>query len=571
MKLTIGVPVHNCDYVIKLGLLNNLNILRNSGIDYKMVIIDDNSNMETKELLRKLSDRNMHLHVYHTEDYISHPNPNLGWNVNFLLDQVEPDDDYYLHLESDVFINEDTIPQLIKTFTNYENTKVAMPIFYFPDNRINWANKWWYNDIQEINKFTIQTWNYPIGCFLIKSDIARNKNIRIDPGIRLWGVDIFFSEIMQKHYPNGSIYNPNASVMHYQSASSKPYSNKEYFHHDWNILGKACDKNYLTNSYSSSLPLPHTIDSSKYYTFLPYDFQIDHSDQKICELFNVLNENDLDATVMYNSQLICQKYPFLSNPSKVLSYNIANINDNDVVVLNQKNINFITMKHIHQIRKVVFNQDSHYILNNVPEEYLNLFNLNYNVTDMIHTSYYNKDLLSTHLPDVNHHVVRTFFDKNIFQYSNNKKIQIAFVPGHAIKNSNIYACIQNLDIELVPIEYKTKYGVADILKDALIYLDWSEDCNSIAMEAIYSGCIILSDKPKCSIDHIDSEYFYELNKNISQLEFNNIMANIINIFKNDIDTLYSKTSYYSSKIIDVYNKNNFTKDILSIMGRLQGV
>lgn len=216
IKITVGMPIHNALHVIKKSIPALIHCLNYHGINFQLIIIDDNSDSETKEYLRSLNGDNVK--VFHTEDFISEANPNLSWNVNFLLDQVREDDDYYLNLESDVIVNEDTVPLLIGGLQGFKNAIAAHPILATEKKDINYP-------VSPFDPSVTHTYIYmreppTFSCLLIRGEIARDRELRADINIKLWYADVDFNRhlIFKTDRPMLLVHQSHA--LHYQNSSS---------------------------------------------------------------------------------------------------------------------------------------------------------------------------------------------------------------------------------------------------------------------------------------------------------------------------------------------------------------
>ena len=229
-KITIGIPIHNAIDVAEKTIQLAANACIANNYDFQIIVVDDNSDQNTKNILSRLISYNKNIHIYHTEDYISNPSPNLAWNDNFILNNVRDDDDYCLILESDVWIINSTIPCLIEGFNTHDNISAVLSAQLNPDRKtVNWANGVWYEntDIKDIPKELIiddYRTNIPIGCALLRGEIARNPKIRIDETFTLWSCDDdFWHNLRYETNTNILCYN-KSKVVHIAHKSSPAYN-----------------------------------------------------------------------------------------------------------------------------------------------------------------------------------------------------------------------------------------------------------------------------------------------------------------------------------------------------------
>jgi hypothetical protein len=228
MKLTIGMPIVNAIDCCERSINCIITSMKINNYDFNFNIIDDNSNEETKDRLSEIC-KTHDINLYHTEDYITSVNPNLAWNVNFLLNKVNPEDDYYLNLESDVYVEQDTIPKLIQGIKGRENKICAVhPMLYHEGiNAINWAGGGFMPPIQPDFLKSQYVQLTPFSCLLVLGEYARNPQIRVDERLRLWYCDYDFSMQIQKITGKKIWYTCLSKAIHLCNGSSKGIANWE--------------------------------------------------------------------------------------------------------------------------------------------------------------------------------------------------------------------------------------------------------------------------------------------------------------------------------------------------------
>lgn len=221
MKITAIMPVHNAALHAVTAAYQIIDNLFCVEAEWQLILIDDNSETVDKEILCELESVEPGIHLYHTEDFISTPSPNLGWNINLGMDQVTPEDDYLLIVESDVYLEPFCLRNLIQA-----GKEVAIPQFFSRCKRLSThsypgcpANV----PIDELPQtiLTQQTvkWGH-LGCMLLKGDIARDTTIRIEADkFRLWYADFDLCGQIKAH-GHEITYVPSAHVRHRGNVSS---------------------------------------------------------------------------------------------------------------------------------------------------------------------------------------------------------------------------------------------------------------------------------------------------------------------------------------------------------------
>ena len=221
MNITVAMPVHNAALSAVTAAYQILDNIFCCEAAWQLLVIDDHSNAEERAILEHLG-RMPGVRLAHTQDFIDTPNPNLGWNVNWAMDQVTPEDDYFLHVESDVYLEPFCLRELVR---GIGDAAMATPHYFSVCKRLATHS---YPDcipnvpIELIPKDApVQTikWGH-LGCMLIRGDVARDRAIRIDADtFRLWyaDFDLCGSIVSKGHH---IVYVPSAHVRHRGNVSS---------------------------------------------------------------------------------------------------------------------------------------------------------------------------------------------------------------------------------------------------------------------------------------------------------------------------------------------------------------
>lgn len=119
-KCDIIIPVYNAPEWVSL-CIEAINISDQSNVINKIIIIDDCSNSETKELLRELEKKNKKVFCIHNEQ-------NLGFVKSCNKGLALSNSDYIMLLNSDCLLAYDTTCRLINILENYRDVGLISPL-----------------------------------------------------------------------------------------------------------------------------------------------------------------------------------------------------------------------------------------------------------------------------------------------------------------------------------------------------------------------------------------------------------------------------------------------------------
>jgi len=227
MKLSIGVPVHNAVDCTLRTLDKLIWACKQNGWDIELHVIDDNSSNETHERLverlRLIEDFPWELVT--TQSFTDSPAPNLAFNVNWLLSNVSADADYYLNLETDVFVNPKVLEIMVQRIRDTPDVCMVFPKqvtlnreyadFHFCQRG--------YIPVGEMpDDLTVDryfNWTH-FGCILVRGEDARNPGIRVDERFKLFCADQDYSLRLRQVTKQHILYTPAGHVIHVGHASS---------------------------------------------------------------------------------------------------------------------------------------------------------------------------------------------------------------------------------------------------------------------------------------------------------------------------------------------------------------
>jgi glycosyltransferase involved in cell wall biosynthesis len=168
------------------------------------------------------------------------------------------------------------------------------------------------------------------------------------------------------------------------------------------------------------------------------------------------------------------------------------------------------------VRKVIFNQNTYLTFEGLP--YSKDYDMPYLRTDVEATLCVSEDnlrYLQYVFPELPLHRVRLSANKSDFFYQPEKKRQIALTVDRSKEDVNQILNILKIKkategFDWVFIQNKTEKQVAQILKDALIFLSFgkAEGFSLPPMEAMLCGCIVVGYHGRAGAEYFDPEYSY---------------------------------------------------------------
>lgn len=117
MKLSVVIPVYNCERYIE-NCLNS--ILVNNDDDYELIIVNDGSNDNTREIIENISDRRIKL--YNNENH------GVSYSRNFGL--TKSSGEYVMFVDADDYLSNDWHEKVFNNLKNYD-------LFIFSNDNIS--------------------------------------------------------------------------------------------------------------------------------------------------------------------------------------------------------------------------------------------------------------------------------------------------------------------------------------------------------------------------------------------------------------------------------------------------
>jgi hypothetical protein len=312
------------------------------------------------------------------------------------------------------------------------------------------------------------------------------------------------------------------------------------------------------------------------YFLTPYSKFPNGGIKVICEMVSTLVNCGYDVLAMHLDVDLDTQIEWISNPYPFISFNLNSIKDNDIIVIPEIFPNFITNILPHNIRKIIFNQNTTYMLDTLSKYNYNIENLGeiynkdkYNTTDMIFVSSQNNNYISPYLPNnIKSHVLTQYINNNIFNYSQNKKIQIACMPrkGREIISQVLTKIAK--EIPYIFIYDKTQHEVAEIMKESLIFLSWSnvelEGFLLPAAEAMACGCMVVGNTPGGSQDFMLPDHCYPILTESHKNNIHFLIKYIVDQYNKNPEIVVARGEQASKYILDKYSYHNYKDSVINI-------
>lgn len=291
---------------------------------------------------------------------------------------------------------------------------------------------------------------------------------------------------------------------------------------------------------------------------IPY---INHPSGGINTIFNMsstLTKNNIHNYMMYIDTN--------NKNDNVRPFNMSDITPSDIFVIPETLPDIVKFNLPKNNRKIIFNQNLEYTINPVNPLKINIneiYEEQYNVTDIICVSKHNYHKIKEITPhNINIQLFNHYINDNIFNFNRNKKIQIACMPQKG--TSVILNTIFSANVPAVLIQGASQKNVAQILKESLIFLCWSDLQEGFFLppaEAMACGCAVIGNTPGGAIDFMKPEYCYPVHK---KENINNIIKYVLEQYNENPYKILCKTRIASDFILNTYNYKEYENTILKI-------
>ncbi len=196
-KLSVIIPSYNVLPYLKITL-NSL--AENTFNDFELIIIDDNSNKETKEFLKNISS-SCTVIFNERQEYVTH-----NWNTGIKLSHGQ----YIAILNNDVLLPKNWDVPLINGLNN--DIWVTSPYLTDPISNIPFT----------INE-RFPKINIAGSCFMLKRKTFDITGL-FPEEMKIWFNDVWLSWVITKVYKKKCIYIPEVVVHHFKSKSCESMS-----------------------------------------------------------------------------------------------------------------------------------------------------------------------------------------------------------------------------------------------------------------------------------------------------------------------------------------------------------
>lgn len=317
IKLSVIIPIYNCDKYIS-RLIDS--ILRQDYDNYEIILMNDGSTDETKEILDKIKNEKFTIVHKNNTGVSDTRNQALKMITGDLITFIDSDDyisDNYFSTIMQIY-NENNEPDLINFgfYSEVEDEKFKV----LSSDEIKYKNVY-YKNKEELNKDLVELWDntmlYNIWNKVYKTKIIKDNNLTFIK--ENWGEDVIFN----KEYLmlTNTMYNSEYCFYHYirerKNALTKKFKSnffeirkKEFFEY---------------NEYFQKLDIP----KNKYYEFSCRRFiervlgcfeNIYNSDMSFKEKYKMFKKIMNDTTVneaLKNAKLKSKKVKILVLPIKM--------------------------------------------------------------------------------------------------------------------------------------------------------------------------------------------------------------------------------------------------------------
>ena len=248
------------------------------------------------------------------------------------------------------------------------------------------------------------------------------------------------------------------------------------------------------------------------------------------------------------------------------------LNDSDYVIFPEIYAHFISEINI-VCKKVIFNQNCYYTFLNKNDNYS--FENNYSsksVEAVIVVSRNSEEYLNLAFQNIRIYRTRLGIDSDIFNFSNNKKRQIAYMPRKLKDDVDQVINIINLrgklsDWSFVEIDGKSEEAVAKILKESALFLSFNhkEGFGLPPAEAMACGCVVIGYRGEGGKEYFNENFCFPIKDGdiiefIKKIEFvtsNHSFQNLLEIGQKASDFILSN-----------YNSDIEKNDVISIWQKI---
>jgi Glycosyl transferases group 1 len=311
---------------------------------------------------------------------------------------------------------------------------------------------------------------------------------------------------------------------------------------------------------------------------------------------DILNENGYNAVILHNKRhykvkwfanntkiefsnyffkilnnSLRGKQPNILSKIKLLAYKKTSIRiEKESVIILPEIYTFAINSIEPEIDKIIFNQNCYYTFRGYPIN-----------TDMVVNPYKSKKTIATIVaskdaenyikyafPDLPTYRIRLGINAEIFNFSQNKKKQIAFMPRKLRDDVeqviNILKIRSNIkEWTFVEIDNQSESDVARILKESSIFLSFNhrEGFGLPPVEAMACGCVVIGYEGGAGKEYFKDEFSFSVQEG-NIIEFVKKIENVINDFSDtELSELGKKASDF---VLNNYSVENEKKDILKI-------
>lgn len=248
-------------------------------------------------------------------------------------------------------------------------------------------------------------------------------------------------------------------------------------------------------------------------------------------------------------------------------------NDNDILVFPEiygSGIDWVLPNN----DKVIYNQNCYYTFNGFGLKNTATLYTSSKIKGIIVASEDAKNYINYAFPGSNLFRIHYGIDKNVFNYSVNKKKQIAFMPRKLkediVQVINILKIKNSLkDWDLVEIVNLPEREVSKILKESALFLSFNnrEGFGMPPVEAMACGCIVIGYTGKGGDEYFKENFSYPIAERDIQ-SFAKTIEQVISAYENNSQPFLEKGRMASDFVLKEYSLEVEAQDIINVWNNI---
>jgi glycosyltransferase involved in cell wall biosynthesis len=298
---------------------------------------------------------------------------------------------------------------------------------------------------------------------------------------------------------------------------------------------------------------------------------------------DVLNRNGIDAALLHqNTGFRCS---WFENETRIAYLDKVQLSAADFLVIPEiYGPNILAMGNMpmigRKVRKVIFNQNCRYTFLGQTLDAIQKpdFAMAYSHRDefagAMVVSEDSKQYLEYVFPGLDVWRIHNAINVEQFAFSDRKKRQICFMPRKNADDALQVLAILKLhgvldSFEIVAIENKNEAGVADIMKESMLFLSFGypEGCPLPPAEAMASGCVVVGYDGFGGREYFDERFSYPVP--VGDITgYVDTVEKLIKLYSENPDDLKEKGKMASEYVREEYSPEKEQDDILNVWNKL---